>query len=162
MIIISSTCKSSMLNVAQTSRTRCLALISRQENETIVVGRRLTLPVSFADRRLSAHFLPASPLVPVVLAFDDGVGQLLNDQLDRANAVVIAGIGRSTRSGSQSVSIRATVVMPSLRASLIAFFSFFGSITTMHSGRRFIVRMPLRLRNILRYSRLNADCIFFE
>ena len=30
------------------------------------------------------------------------------------------------------------------------------------SGSRFIVRMPLRLRYILRYSRFKADCIFFE
>ena len=74
----------------------------------------------------------------------------------------LPGIGRSTSSGSQSVSINATVVMPSLRASPMAFFSFRGSTTTRHSGRRFIVRMPLRLRNILRYSRLSDDCIFFE
>ena len=38
----------------------------------------------------------------------------------------LPGIGRSTSSGSQSVSISATVVMPSLRASRIAFFSFCG------------------------------------
>ena len=35
-------------------------------------------------------------------------------------------------------------------------------MTTRHSGRRFIVRMPFRLRYILRYSRVSADCIFFE
>ena len=57
----------------------------------------------------------------------------------------LPGIGRSTRSGSQSVSISATVVMPSLRASLTAFFSFFGSMITRHSGSRFIVRMPLQV-----------------
>jgi hypothetical protein len=51
------------------------------------------------------------------------------------------------------VSISATVAMPNLRASLTAFFSFFGSMITRHSGSRLIVRMPFRLRNILRYSR---------
>ena len=58
--------------------------------------------------------------------------------------------------------VRASVVMPSLRASRTAFFSLFGSITITHSGKRLIVRMPFRLRYILRYSRFNADCIFLE
>ena len=58
--------------------------------------------------------------------------------------------------------MRATVVMPVLRASLMAFFSFLGSITTKHSGNRASVRMPPRLRSILRYSRRSEDCIFFE
>ena len=47
----------------------------------------------------------------------------------------LPGIGRSTSSGSQSVSIRATVVMPSLRASRIAFFSFRGSIDHQALGQ---------------------------
>jgi hypothetical protein len=33
---------------------------------------------------------------------------------------------------------------------------------TRHSGMRLSVRMPFRLRNILRYSRDNADWAFFE
>ena len=57
----------------------------------------------------------------------------------------LPGIGRSTRSGSQSVSISATVATPSFWASLTAFFSFFGSTMTRHSGSRFIVRMPLQV-----------------
>ena len=47
----------------------------------------------------------------------------------------LPGIGRSTSSGSQSVSIRATVVMPSLRASRTAFFSFRGSIDHQALGQ---------------------------
>ena len=74
----------------------------------------------------------------------------------------LPGIGRSIWSGSQSVSIRAMVVIPRFRASRTAFFSLRGSTTTKHSGSRFIVRIPFRLRYILRYSRASADCIFLE
>ena len=49
-----------------------------------------------------------------------------------------------------------------VRALLMAFFSFLGSMITMHSGKWFIVRMPFKLRYILRYSRFKADCIFLE
>ena len=72
-------------------------------------------------------------------------GGLARQQSRRPAAVTISsiermlsslpGIGRSTTSGSQSVSISATVAMPSLRASLTAFFSFFGSIDHQALGQ---------------------------
>ena len=72
----------------------------------------------------------------------------------------LPGIGRSTVSGSLSVSIRATVATPMRWASFTAMCSRRGSMTTMASGRRFISRMPERLRWILVSSRLSVATIF--
>ena len=90
------------------------------------------------------------------------IGQVMQDQLDRADAVVVAGDRQI-----DIIRIRVGIDQghrgdPQFLASRTAFFSFLGSIITRHSGSRFIVRIPFRLRYILRYSRVKADCIFFE
>ncbi len=84
------------------------------------------------------------------LAFDDRIRQLAKINSIERMLSSLPGIGKSTVSGSLSVSISATVVMPMRWASLTAICSRFGSTTTMASGRRFISRMPCKLRRILR------------
>ena len=74
----------------------------------------------------------------------------------------LPGIGRSIKSGSQSVSSRATTLMPSFRASATAMCSRRGSTTSRASGSRFMWRMPLRLRSIFRRSRVRVEIIFLE
>src|SRR5262249_22682197 len=72
----------------------------------------------------------------------------------------LPGMGRSTVSGSLSVSMQATVLTAMRCASLTAMCSRCGSTTTIASGRRFISRMPDRLRWILVNSRLRVATIF--
>ena len=72
----------------------------------------------------------------------------------------LPGMGRSTTSGSLSVSIRATVATPMRWASLTAMCSRWGSTMTIASGNRFMSRMPERLRWILVSSRLSVATIF--
>ena len=74
----------------------------------------------------------------------------------------LPGIGRSIMSGSQSVSSRATTLMPSFLASATAMCSRRGSITKRASGSRFMWRMPERFRSIFRRSRLRVEIIFLE
>ncbi len=68
----------------------------------------------------------------------------------------------STRSGSPSVSMSPMVGIPSLRASRSAVVSRLTSMTTMTPGSLFMLRMPSRLRLILRISRRSCDSIFLE
>ena len=56
--------------------------------------------------------------------------------------------------------IKATVATPMRCASLTAMCSRLGSTTIMASGRRFMSRMPDRLRWILDSSRLSVATIF--
>ena len=58
------------------------------------------------------------------------------------------------------VSINATVVTPMRRASRTAMSSRLGSTTTKASGRRFMSRMPCKLRVILVSSRFSVATIF--
>jgi hypothetical protein len=74
----------------------------------------------------------------------------------------LPGIGRSIMSGSQSVSRRATTLIPSFRASATAICSRRGSTTSRASGRRFMKRIPRRFRSIFRRSRLKVEIIFLE
>ena len=96
--------------------------------------------------------------VPMILNPSAGGGRLLRQQkrltdaaaaFMRKNWLALAPPGKT-----QAPRVHTT--------SLIAFFSFLGSMTTNTFGNRSIARMPLRLRNILRNSRFNDDCIFFE
>src|SRR4029079_18994082 len=125
----------------------------------LVIGTSSGYTPTATSSSLAACWLSTAALfLPVAIASHS---ILTTSSIDRMLSS-LPGIGKSTTSGSQSVSINATVAIPSFWASLTAFFSFFGSTITRHSGKRFIVRMPSRLRNILRYSRLRDDCIFFE
>ncbi len=73
--------------------------------------------------------------------------RLMTSSIDRMLSS-LPGIGRSIKSGSQSVSSRATTLMPSFRASATAMCSRRGSTTKRASGSRFMCRMPLKLRSI--------------
>jgi len=74
----------------------------------------------------------------------------------------LPGMGRSTGSGSLSVSMSAMVVTPIRFASLTAMCSLFGPTITSASGGLIMSRMPIRFRRILSSSRLKVEIIFFE